>query len=116
MSGAGEPDFLSTIVGMFLESTPARLDALNQGAADGDLRVLQRISHDLKSSSAALGASILASLCAELESLVRSGTKLGTVALVGDIAREFEAVRPDLKSLRKASNTASHSPRASEGC
>ena len=99
MTRSGEPDLLPTIVSMFLENIPPTLDTLRQGAAGGDLRALQRAGHDLKSSSASLGASILAARCAELEALARSGTVSGTAALISDIMKEFDAVRPELEAL-----------------
>lgn len=102
MSGPGEPDFLSKIISMFLRSTPPLLESLKQSATDGDLRRVQKASHDLKSSSATLGAVALADLCADLESRVRAGIEQGTAALVCDIARELEAVQPELETLLAA--------------
>src|SRR5271156_1763428 len=99
MNRSGEPDLLPTIVSMFIDSVPPTLDKLKQAAAGGDLRILQRTSHDLKSSSASLGASVMAARCAELEVLARSGITSGTDALVSDIADEFNAVRPELEAL-----------------
>jgi two-component system sensor histidine kinase/response regulator len=104
MSGEGEQDFLSLIVSMFLRSAPPILDQLKQSAADGDMQFLQKSSHDLKSSSATLGATALARLCADLESRVRAGTQQGTAILVRNIAQEFEAVQPALESLLTDNN------------
>jgi len=99
MTRSGEPDLLPTIVSMFLEFTPPALDTLKQVVAVGDLRAVQRAGHDLKSTSASLGAGVLAARCAELEVLARSGTTAGTAALVSDIVKEFDAVRPELEAL-----------------
>jgi HPt (histidine-containing phosphotransfer) domain-containing protein len=99
MNRAGEPDLLPTIVSMFIESVPLTLNQLKQIAASGDLRALQRISHTLKSSSASLGAGVMAARCAELEALARAGITSGTDALVSEIASEFVAVRPELEAL-----------------
>jgi two-component system sensor histidine kinase/response regulator len=102
MSENDEPDFLSMIVAMFLGSAPVLLEKLKQGAADGDLGFLQKSSHDLKSSSATLGAVALANLCASLESQVRAGAQQGAAVMVRDIAEEFEAVQPELEALLSA--------------
>jgi HPt (histidine-containing phosphotransfer) domain-containing protein len=99
MNRSGEPDLLPTIVSMFIDSVPLTLDKLKQVAAQGDARALQRIGHDLKSSSASLGAGVMASRCAELEALARSGIVSGAEELVSDIANEFEAVRPELEAM-----------------
>lgn len=102
MSESDEPDFLSMIVAMFLGTAPDLLDKLKQGAADGDLGFLQKSSHDLKSSSATLGAVALAGLCADLELQVRAGAQQGAAVMVRDIAEEFEAVQPELEALLSA--------------
>ena len=99
MNRSGEPDLLPTIVSMFIDSVPQTLDKLKQVAAQGDLRALQRTGHDLKSSSASLGACVMAARCAELEALARSGIVSGTEALVSGIADEFNAVLPELEAL-----------------
>jgi HPt (histidine-containing phosphotransfer) domain-containing protein len=99
MSEDGEPDFLCLIVSMFLKSAPLILDKLKQSEATGDLRFLQKSSHDLKSSSATLGAVALANLCADLETRVRAGVQEDAALLVRNIALEFEAVQPVLESL-----------------
>ena len=99
MNRSGEPDLLPTIVSMFIDSVPPTLDKLKQVAAGGDLRALQRTGHDLKSSSASLGAGVMAARCAELEALARSGVASGVEALVSEITKEFNAVLPELEAL-----------------
>jgi HPt (histidine-containing phosphotransfer) domain-containing protein len=99
MSEGEGTDFLATMITMYLESTPAVLASLRQSAAAGDLRAIQRASHDLKSSSATLGAGILASRCAKLEAMARSGVAEGVEAAVSDIIEGFSAVRPELEAL-----------------
>ena len=99
MNRSGEPDLLPTIVSMFIDSVPQTLDKLKQAATGGDLRVLQRTGHDLKSSSASLGAGVMAARCAELEALARSGVASGVEALVSEITKEFNAVLPELEAL-----------------
>jgi HPt (histidine-containing phosphotransfer) domain-containing protein len=99
MNRAGEPDLLPTIVSMFIDSVPQSLHKLKQAAAVGDLRALQRTGHDLKSSSASLGAGVMAARCAELEALARAGITSGTEELLSDIVDEFNAVLPELEAL-----------------
>jgi two-component system sensor histidine kinase/response regulator len=98
----GGSDFLATMVTMYLETTPQLLETLQRAVVDGDLRAIQRASHDLKSSSATLGAGLLASRCLKLESLARSGTITGAAELVADILEGFAAVRPELEALLPA--------------
>jgi HPt (histidine-containing phosphotransfer) domain-containing protein len=99
MSQDGASDFLTTIISVYLESATGLLDRLVRGGTNGDADAVARASHDLKSASATLGATRLASLCAELESLVRAGRTGHLETLVRDIAAEFSAVRPELEAL-----------------
>ena len=99
MAMSGVPDLLRTIVSMFLDTIQVHLETLKQSAASNNPEPIRRVSHDLKSSSAVLGAVALAARCDELETLARSGTTRGAVELVRHIANEFGAVRPELEAL-----------------
>lgn len=99
MSMSGAPDLLPTIISMFLETTPGILATLREASDTGDLRTLQRASHDLKSTSATLGAQMMASRCARLEAIGRAGLASETAVVIREIIEEFEAVRPMLVAL-----------------
>ena len=99
MSMSGAPDLLPTIISMFLETTPGILETLRECSDTGDLRTLQRASHDLKSTSATLGAQMMASRCARLEAIGRAGLASETTVVIREIIEEFEAVRPMLAAL-----------------
>jgi HPt (histidine-containing phosphotransfer) domain-containing protein len=96
---SGSPDLVTTVVTLFLEAMPAYLATLRQNVGSPDLKALYGASHNLKASSASVGATALASLCAELERLVRSGTTRGTVPLLYGIFGEIEAICPELEAL-----------------
>jgi HPt (histidine-containing phosphotransfer) domain-containing protein len=70
----GRPDFAKTVIMLFLESAPAALRDLEQGAARNDVTLLRSASHILWSSSAAVGAVVLSARCKELEAFARSGS------------------------------------------
>lgn len=99
MAGTGNPDFLGELISLFLDTFSGQLDTLLRHDAAGDLDGLRRVSHDLKSSSASVGALVLAGYCADLEALVRSGTLRGSSGLVRHVFDEFTAVRPELEAL-----------------
>ena len=99
MAMDGAPDLVPTVIAIFLDTTPAILDTLEQSARSGDLRALQRASHDLKSSSATLGARLMSVRCARLEAIGRSGLASETKEAVAGIIAEFHAVRPMLAAL-----------------
>ena len=58
-----------------------------------------RIARDLTSSGASLGARVLASHCAELQTITRTEITPRTTALVWRIVDEFRNVRPQLEDL-----------------
>ncbi len=99
MTDVGQPDFLGELISLFLDTFAGQLTMLIDRADADDLAGMQRISHDLKSSSASVGAVVLAAHCAELEAMSRSGISRGTVSLVARIAEEFREVRPELEAL-----------------
>ena len=99
LTDMGSPDFLGELISLFLDSFSGQLGLLFGYVENGDMGGVQRVSHDLKSSSASVGAVVLASHCAELEAMVRAGNARGTSAIVWRIVDEFKAVRPELDAL-----------------
>lgn len=59
------------LVGLFLTNTPDLLAAMRAGVATGDTRAIGRAAHELKSTSATVGALALRDRCVELEALAR---------------------------------------------
>ncbi len=99
MTDMGQPDFLGELISLFLDTFSGQLQMLIDQVDSGDLAAVQRISHDLKSSSASVGAIVLSSHCAELEAMSRSGIARGTATMVARITEEFRDVRPELEAL-----------------
>lgn len=81
----GLPDIAKTVIMLFLESAPAPLRDLEQGAARNDASLLQRASRILASGSASVGARRLSSRCKDLEAIARTGS-------VPDAARRVEVI------------------------
>ena len=65
INGVGNPS--RKIVQMYLERTPDAIDKLIEAAGDGELDLLRRSAHDLKSTSALVGATELSRLAALVE-------------------------------------------------
>jgi CheY-like chemotaxis protein len=95
------PDIVERVVALFLESAPGLLKNLEEGAAQDDLALLGRASHTLKSSSANVGAQILASRCQELEAMVRSGCVSDAHSRVGAIIEAYRAAESILSTRAK---------------
>jgi two-component system, sensor histidine kinase and response regulator len=62
-------DVIPVLLGMFFKELPARIIALRTLAHAPDLSALASAAHRMKGSSALIGASRLAGICADLESI-----------------------------------------------
>jgi HPt (histidine-containing phosphotransfer) domain-containing protein len=87
--GNGAREFLVELVMLFKTSTPAVLDHLRAALRDGDSESLYQTAHQLKGSSANLGARRLSRLCGELEAQGRAGTTGDAPALISAIEIAF---------------------------
>lgn len=92
----GGKDMLGRVAGLFLDNSPALLEAVRAGIAGEDADAVRLAAHTLKSSSATLGATALAERCAALESHAREG-RIGEVrdalgGLESDYDRASQAV------------------------
>src|SRR5204862_2936209 len=85
----GRPDIVNRVITLFLESAPALLKDLEQGATTGDTALLHRASHTLKSASANVGAALLSARCRELEASARSGSVPDAAARVETIVGDY---------------------------
>jgi CheY-like chemotaxis protein/HPt (histidine-containing phosphotransfer) domain-containing protein len=89
---AGRPDIVKRTIDLYLTNAPRLLKELQEGAESDDVAALGRASHTLKSNSANVGATRLAALCNELETLARGGAVPGARALVSGMMKEYAAV------------------------
>jgi signal transduction histidine kinase/AmiR/NasT family two-component response regulator/HPt (histidine-containing phosphotransfer) domain-containing protein len=92
----GSPGFLSRLVLMFVESTPALIRQLEPGGGVSRAEV-QRAAHTLKSSTAMLGGLRLSALAAEAEKSARSGDLDRVYELAPAVWAEFETQCAGLK-------------------
>src|SRR5437764_1295482 len=92
----GRPDIVNRVITLFLESAPALLKDLEQGAAKGDTTLLHRASHTLKSASANVGAALLSARCRELEASARSGSVPDAAARVETIVGDYQRAKAAL--------------------
>lgn len=92
--------FLAELIDCYLEQSPKQLQAMKTGIAQGDASALRQAVHTLKSSSAALGATTLASLCSELE-VMRTTETSPTESKVLQLEAEYERVKAALQIERQ---------------
>jgi len=83
MESPDMPDVLEQIVEVYLEHGQNQVNSLAEAIEASDIETQNRIAHNLKSSSANLGAHDLAALCQTLETATQRGPS--------DRARELSA-------------------------
>ncbi len=67
-------DFVVELIDVFLDEAPKMLRNMHAAVVSGDLELFRRNAHSLKSNAAAFGATELAALAKEMETLARSGS------------------------------------------
>ena len=78
---------------LYLDELPARVGAIHQAIRTGDEHALTLAAHTLRSTSALVGASDLATLCSELEAAVRKGTAASMAGWLRPLDEESSRVR-----------------------
>jgi CheY-like chemotaxis protein len=96
--GEGEPDIVLELAEAFEFETPPLLEALREAVSEGQPEQLKRAAHNLKGSSNNLGAHMMATLSAELETIGKQGTVEGTAELVTRLEKEYQRVCQALAS------------------
>jgi HPt (histidine-containing phosphotransfer) domain-containing protein len=71
LGGEEDPGLIAELIDIFLSDAPQRLQDISKGLATGDLQIVERAAHTLKSSSANIGAIGLSRICREMEQIAR---------------------------------------------
>lgn len=93
---------LSELLQAFLAAAPARLEAIDNAVAHGDMPGVAEQAHALTGSSASFGATSMASLCRRLRAAAEQGDADATATLVVTLNAEFTRVRSSLVMLMRA--------------
>jgi len=96
-SSANAVEFLLEIIDDYLEEVPRLLQDIQLHLSQDNLKSLRRAAHTLSSTSATLGAINLASLCAELETMVVTEALFGAKAQISKIEAEYQQVQTALE-------------------
>ena len=89
---AGRPDILARAVGLYLKTSPDMMRDLRQALDRGEREILHRAAHNLKSSSAMVGALRLSALFGRVEARAREGEEGVPAADLQEIDAEFARV------------------------
>lgn len=71
LGGDDDPGLVMELIEMFLDDAPERLAEMTQGVDTGDLEMMVRSAHTLKSAAANMGAMLLSHICTEMEAAAR---------------------------------------------
>jgi PAS domain S-box-containing protein len=85
-----EIDALDELIELYRQETPKLIDRLSVALARGDAEALEAAAHSLKSTSAAIGASEVSKLGAQLEEWGRQRDLSGVVPLLDRLKLEFD--------------------------
>jgi HPt (histidine-containing phosphotransfer) domain-containing protein len=100
LGGDDDPGLLAELIELFLSDAPARIRELETGLASGEIKLVERAAHTLKSSSANIGALNLSALCKRIEELARNQQKDAIKSLVADTTKSFSEAEAVLQSLK----------------
>ena len=96
MEDEDDPDMLAEIIGLYIDRAPELLQSLEEAIANTDAESLRVTAHTLKSSSANVGARVLADLCRELEEMGRCGSLDNAATRLAVLHNEYQRVNAAL--------------------
>jgi HPt (histidine-containing phosphotransfer) domain-containing protein len=88
----GNPSRFSDLINLFLNSLQTDLESLRKALREHDTLALREVAHELKGTSANLGAICLAALCGVLEEACMSPEVDGAERIVQEIEAQAQAV------------------------
>jgi HPt (histidine-containing phosphotransfer) domain-containing protein len=97
-SVGGDDEFVADLIKTYVHESGDHFDAMQSAAAAGDADAIVRPAHTLKSSSAALGATLLAAVAREIETAGRTGETSGLSELVARAQAVWHETRIALES------------------
>jgi len=97
----GQDEDFHEIISMYLEQTGKQLCMLHKAFAEQNLETLSHISHQIKGSSANMGASQLADACSRLENESIAGNLPAIRQLLTEISGTFDRTEVQLRAILK---------------
>ena len=95
----GQPNVVIKVIKLFLENSQKTILSLESAISKGDSTTLQRTAYSLQSSCSTVGASDLARLCTELESLGKLGNADEAQSRLSVLEYEYDAVCTALQNV-----------------
>ena len=91
---------ISTLVGMFLESTPVALEKMKTDLENNELLNIAKEAHKLKSNCGSLGLTSMAELFASMEESIRKGGPINLVEALATAEKYFSQSKLYLTELK----------------
>ena len=88
----GRPDVVQKILNAFLSSSAELVVTMRDAVSQVDATAVRRAAHNLKSSSANVGALKLSAYCRDLEALGRAETLAKTPEVLAELEAEYARV------------------------
>ncbi|CAN2039043.1 two-component system, sensor histidine kinase [Candidatus Magnetomoraceae bacterium gMMP-15] len=98
---SGNKKFIKQYINLFIKNTQETFVKIDQALNKLDAKTVQMQAHDLKSTSATLGAATMFDLCQTLEYSGRNGIMEGLSEMIVKIKKEYEKVRLALEDELK---------------
>ena len=99
LRGNGQDEPFREIVSMYLEQTTKQLCKLKEAVTEQDLESISLIAHQIKGSSANLGATHLADACSRLEKESIIGNLHSSGQLMDEISGTFDRTEVQIRAL-----------------
>ncbi len=95
----GDPEVLRTLIDMYQNETPGKLERLQRLANERNAKSLAEAAHELKSGSLSIGVHHLSKLLSEIEQKARETNLDGIETLVQSLFPAYDQVCMELKQL-----------------
>lgn len=101
LRGLGGQQFVCEMIDLFLENAPKQLGAARIGMQAGDLVMVHRAAHSLKSSAGNFGAEALRELAGRIERLTGENKADTLPALLDELEAAFAQTRSYLEEKKQ---------------
>lgn len=100
MKSMADPAFLIELIDTYQSDSQVLFEQMHEGLGKGNIELVQRSAHSLKSNSLSFGAIRLADASRELELLAKSGSLAGAAEKLLAIEAAYAEFFPELERMK----------------
>ena len=97
-----DPATLIELLDAFLSDSPQLIEQMHAGLAAGNIELVRRAAHTLKSNSASFGGYRLANVSRELEMIAKGGALDGAASKLAELEAEYAGLSAVLEESKNA--------------